>query len=59
MEENKVEQDIPQVIDPSKDPGNYLVQIKVGDQVIKQVVAMKATISIISLGDQSFAADIK
>jgi hypothetical protein len=59
MEKNKIEQDIPMGIDPGKDVGNYLVQIKVGDQVIKQVVAMKATISIISLGDQSFAADIK
>jgi hypothetical protein len=54
-----VEQDIPKTIDPSKDPGNYLVQIKVGEQIIKQVIAMKSTISIVSLGDQSFAADIK
>jgi len=55
----EIEQDIPKTIDPGKDSGNYLVQIKVGEQIIKQVIAMKSTISIISLGDQSFAADIK
>jgi hypothetical protein len=55
----KIKQDIPKTIDPNIDPGNYLVQIKVGDQIIKQVIAMKSTVSIISLGDQSFAADVK
>lgn len=53
MEENKS-------VNPSTDNGNYLIQVKGKDgKVIKEVLALNATISIVGIGDQSVAAVLK
>ncbi|MBK1809426.1 hypothetical protein JHL18_02030 [Clostridium sp. YIM B02505] len=49
------------VIDPSKDLGNYLIQVlsEDGSTIIKQLITNKCTVRISNLGDQSTVAEIK
>ncbi|SHH50109.1 hypothetical protein [Clostridium intestinale] len=67
---NNVNQEIKEVnqvpeqsklIDPSKDLGNYVVQIigEDGKSVLKQLIANKCTVKISSLGEGSICAEIK
>lgn len=51
----------PKTIDPSKNVGNYLIQIigENGQDVIKQLITNKCLIKISSLGDGSTVAEIK
>lgn len=70
MNNNEISQEIKDVkqipekaktIDPSKDVGNYLIQIigESGQEVIKQLITNKCTIKISSLGEGSTVAEIK
>jgi hypothetical protein len=61
MNENKIEKEIEQKepINPFENKSNYLIQIIVDGQVIKQVMALNATVNVIHIGEQSVAADIK
>jgi hypothetical protein len=46
-------------INPTTDRGNYLVQIKVDDKVIKETVALSATVNILNLANAPAAFDIR
>lgn len=46
-------------INPSKDKGNYIIQIMNDGEILKQIIALNSTINIIYLSDQAVAADIK
>lgn len=55
MEEEK------KIIDPGKNIGNYVIQIVAEDgrTILKQVLALKSTIRIATLEDQSLATEIR
>lgn len=46
-------------INPSTDKDNYVIQIVVDGKVIKEVIALNATVKVLCIGDQSLAADIR
>jgi len=48
-----------EVINPTTDKGNYLIQIKVDDKIIKETVALNATVNILNLADAPAAFDIR
>lgn len=49
------------IIDPGKNIGNYVIQIVAEDgrTILKQVLALKSTIRIGTLEDQSLATEIR
>jgi hypothetical protein len=46
-------------VNPSKDKGNYIIQIINDGEILKQIIALNSTINVIYLNDQAVAADIK
>ena len=46
-------------LNPSIDKSNYLIQVMANGQVIKEVIALNATLNIVAIGERSLAADIK
>lgn len=47
------------VINPSTDKGNYLIQVITNGNVIKNVVALGSTVNIINLADNPAAFDVR
>lgn len=47
------------VINPSTDKGNYLIQVITDGNVIKNVVALGSTVNIINLADSPAAFDVR
>jgi len=49
----------PKQINPQKDKGNYIIQIVADGKVIKEVIAIGATVNIVDIGNNSLAAVTK
>lgn len=46
-------------INPAVDKGNYVIQVIDKDQVIKEILAVNATVRIVSIGEQTVAAMLR
>ena len=57
MENKKIAE--PKQINPQKDKGNYIIQIVADGKVIKEVIAIGATVNIVDIGNNSLAAVTK
>lgn len=51
-------EDTPEQVNPALCAGDYLIEIKSGGRVLKQVAALNATVNILSLKDVPAAFNI-